>query len=135
MNNPTRLETGRFDLKACTLPRYQSPCVLVVGGRFHHSSSRQLRHVVQWEHMIYSVSMLHTNTAGDCLARMVLVTANHNPHACGLLMAGTDLQLDETSFLCGFSSLHYLLHISLCIHQHDLTINNFLLFDKWGKPL
>ena len=22
-----------------------------------------------------------TNTAGDCLARMVLVTANHNPHA------------------------------------------------------
>ena len=27
----------------------------------------------------------YTNTAGDCLARMVLVTANHNPHACRLL--------------------------------------------------
>jgi hypothetical protein len=24
----------------------------------------------------------YTNTAGDCLARIVLVTANHNPHAC-----------------------------------------------------
>ena len=30
----------------------------------------------------------YTNTAGDCLARMVLVTANHNPHACRLLVTG-----------------------------------------------
>ena len=36
---------------------------LIDGGRFHHSSSRQLRHVAQWAHMIYSVSMLHTITS------------------------------------------------------------------------
>jgi len=61
---PTRLETALQVGTVIGVP--QSPCVLVVGGRFHHSSSRQLRHVVQWAHMIYSVSMLHTNTAGDC---------------------------------------------------------------------
>ena len=27
-----------------------------------------------------------THTAGDCLARTVLVTANHSPHACRLLV-------------------------------------------------
>jgi hypothetical protein len=30
----------------------------------------------------HDASIRFPNTAGDCLARMVLVTANHNPHAC-----------------------------------------------------
>jgi hypothetical protein len=42
-------------------------CVMVDDGRFHHSSSRQLRHVVQWAHMIYSDSMLHIIMGVDFL--------------------------------------------------------------------
>lgn len=45
----------------------QSSCVLAVDdGRFHHSSSRQLRRAHRWDDAIYSVSMLHiTNKNGD----------------------------------------------------------------------
>ncbi len=66
--------------------------------------------------------------AAQTLNRVRQLLEPFNLHACGLLMAGTDLQLDETSFLCGFSSLHYLLHISLCIHQHGWGLFGFSLY-------
>ena len=42
-----------------------------------------------------------SNTAGDCLARMALVTANHNPHACRLLAGSSSFPL-----ACAYTAPH-----------------------------
>jgi hypothetical protein len=81
----------------------QFSCVLAVDdGRFHHSSSRQLRRAHRWDDAIYSVSMLHiTNTAEDCLP-----TGNNrhsgNPHACWRSEFHRPLNLVSPSSPCGF---------------------------------
>jgi hypothetical protein len=56
-----------------------------------------------------------TNTVGDWFLFMGHAAVVYaNPHACRLLVAGTDLQLSGSVK----RGLVHNLHISLCIHQH-----------------
>ena len=72
--------TGCIRTKLCRCNPHACKCQM---PQFPSRLARDL--ITDWRLSLWQAAhkALHkTNTAGDCLARMALVSANHNPHAC-----------------------------------------------------